>query len=38
MIPEFRAGILQAEIPKEIEPTMTTKFVLRELQSTFAHL
>ena len=38
MIPEFRAGILKAELPKKIEPTMTTSLVLRELQSTFANL
>ncbi len=38
MVPELRAGILSAQLPKQIEPTQTEKLVLRELQSTFANL
>ena len=37
-MPELRAGILAAPLPKQIEPTEGSKIVLRELQHTFANL
>ena len=38
MLPDFRAGILEAPLPMQIKEDEGAKLVLRELQRTFANL